>query len=244
MPVPVSGKPQTYIEPNRRRWLTRSKIKLTRESTGFTLEPATCSQIGNPDELEIFVRRRGTECYTLKYTVFDRIPSGGYEIRLDRAFLELPTGRYEFSFARDCAFCGSIEVELCDDCKIGQPKVNQLEGKPAKLFKEEPEGVSDIFNDIYECEFNLCTVMEADDTTVPLSKTDLDKLCAIVLCRPVQLVIHDGTKSETVEFAGCLDGKAVVTRCVNGGTPIKFPAGATMEFSWTPANVVAAVEGC
>ena len=101
-----------------------------------------------------------------------------------------------------------------------------------------------IFEHIQNFSARFCKIFDKDDVVLPLLPDDELRLCSEVLCKPVQLVITDGVKSETVLFVGCDSGVPVVERGQAGTEVVKFPAGATIQFSWTAANVVAECEGC
>jgi hypothetical protein len=90
----------------------------------------------------------------------------------------------------------------------------------------------------------ICRPFGPGDTVLPLLPADAARLCAVVLCHPVELVLDDGVQRETVEFSGCTAGVPIVRRGVSGTIALSFPRGSTLKFVWTVANVTAAAEGC
>jgi hypothetical protein len=238
-----SGKCAVDCGDSPRRWLSRQKFKVTRESPALDLKVNECLAADSDDMPDLYIRRRGQDNWLLRYPAFEMNDDGAFRFIFDSKYYTLPTGRYEAQVRVGCKICGSVEIDLTDKCRLSKTAGSMLEPFQPLIHSMEPPGVTDIFTDVSQFKAVTCAIVEPSDTTLPLKPADALKLCQAVLCRPVQLVLYDSTKQEVVEFAGCVDGVPVVTRGVDGACR-RFPSGAVIQFSWTEGNVVAACEGC
>lgn len=174
----------------------------------------------------------------LVYPAFRIDPAGRLAVRWDKHLHALPRGRYEVRVLVDGLVCGIFEIDKSYVCPIetGGAVSTELAEPPERGPK--PEGVSDMFDDIYDWTSTTTCQLGPGDTTV--SVKDADVLCGAVLCRQPELVITDGITREVVTFQGCVDGKLQIGR--GGANTIQ--AGAIIRFEWTAANTQAACEGC
>jgi hypothetical protein len=192
----------------------------------------------------MFIRRRGSEQWCLEYPAFEETDDGKFRFIFDYLYFRLKNGRYEARIRAGNSCCGSIELDLTTGCKIDQASVTAVEPNDPHIILEGPEGMSNIYDGVINFKAYLCRVMEPGDTTLPLRPEDAAKLCNASLCKPVQLVVFDPVKSETVEITGCVDGVPMVERCKAGTMARKFPVGSCVQFSWTSENVVNVMAGC
>lgn len=229
-----------------RRWLSRSKIRLTPESRSIVLSPAACGTTPGAGDVSIRIRRRGCDddCWLLSYPQFDTDERGRLRFILDSQLTALGEGRYEAEVMQGCDPCGSFEIILPPACGLDLHTAAAVPGETVKVINGSIPDVTDIFNAVNTLNASLCAVLEPTDTRIPLSQSDKDALCALTLCRGVELLLTDGVKSEFVLFEGCEGGEVTVTRGVAGSSPGRFPVGTELCFTWTSANVAAAAEGC
>lgn len=229
-----------------RKWLNRRKLHVTPETRAIVLEPSMCggnSVVGVT--LAMRIRRRGNdEPWLLEYPQFDTDLQGRPRFILDDKLTALQAGRYEVAVLRDCEVCGYFELVLDNPCPVDVGSADASYGETVKIVNGEIPDVTDVFQEINTLEINLCAVLEPDAVVLPLAQADKDALCALVLCRAVELMISDGVKSEIVSFSGCADGTVPVLRGQAGTSPARFPAGSDVCFTWTTNNVAAAAEGC
>ena len=242
---------QCCCDPEPRRWLSRVKIKATSDTASIVVPPS-CGASAHVAENTMYIRRRGECEFSLAYPAFDKDGAGAVRFILDSKFAVLPAGRYEAQLRQnkaagnqcDAVVCGSFEIVKPDFCDLKPISPQAVDSAVTVIHSGPIDGVTDVFDEISQFTAPTCKVMETGDDTLKLSDADKVRLCAITLCRPVQLVIFDGVKSETVEFAGCVGGEPVVTRAASSGSAQRFPVGSTVTFMWTTANVAAACEGC
>jgi hypothetical protein len=198
----------------------------------------------DPADVALQLRRRGRPDapWLLRYPALYRDADGTFVFRFDGLIYELDPGRYEAQLLNGDTPCGCLEIEVPRAC-LGVTRVT-----PVLLHgladPEAPSEIDDMFECLYSFTAETCRVFTPAETTIPLLPADIAKLCACVLCRPVELVIDDGVQRETVKFSGCVSGAPVVSRGASLTTPRTFPKGSTVKFVWTPANVSAACEGC
>ena len=231
--------------PTPRRWLNAPKLHISPEMRSIVLDRGACGVSSVSDEaISMMIRRKGQEEFILRYDSFDHDDHGRMRFVLDDNLFNLPAGRYEASLHQGCTHCSTFEIVLDEGCDVNVQSVQAVMGESYTIRNGEMDSVSDIFDCVNVFEAELCAVLEADATTIPLSNADRDNLCDCVLCRSVELVLDDGVKSEIVLFSGCSEGLVRVTRGVAGTSPRKFPVGTKLAFTWTPANVSAACEGC
>jgi hypothetical protein len=227
------------------------KITLTCDAHGVSFAPSVCGCPTDVRDIEGWVRRRGKGHWLLKYPAWDTDADGNVQFRFDSQFKSLKPGRYEFQIrVKDHGHqelcgpkqrpCGSAEITLKQSCPLDLSK-HQLVKKQAAASPARPAGVTSVFDAISTFTAPLCSLMDRGDTVLRLGAADLSRLCAIALCKPVQLTITDGFNSEVVTFSGCQSGSPVVVR---GSPQYKFPKNATVRFEWSPANVTAAMIGC
>ena len=228
-----------------RRWLGRPKITLGASDRSVVLSRGACGvSVVSDEDIAMMIRRRGQNDYLLEYPLFDTDDNNRLRFILDSKIHELPDGRYEAMIVQGCTTCGAFEIELDKDCDVDVNSVKTVEGKTFKIINGEADVATDIFNDINTLELQLCAILEADATTLPLSQSDKDTLCALVLCCAVELVVTDGVKSEIIAFEGCDSGNVTIRRGVAGTDVQRFPAGSDVCFTWTTNNILAAQEGC
>lgn len=228
-----------------RRWLSRPKLRISADQRSIVVGSRECGVSASSDEpIDMLVRRRGQDDYVLKYPAFDTDDQGRIRFILDNKLFALPEGRYEAAFVQGCTACAIFEIILDNSCDLDVRSVEAVKGQTVKIINGEIPEVTDIFDAINTLELQTCAVLETSSDQLPISQADKDTLCAIVLCCPVQLIVTDGVKSETIEFSGCNSGQVTIRRGVNGTTPSRFPSGSDVCFTWTPDNVRAAEEGC
>jgi hypothetical protein len=227
------------------------KLTLPCDAMGVAFAPTMC---GCPQDLKLLtgrVRRRGQAKWLLEYPAWDTDPEGNIQFRFDTQFKMLKPGRYEFQIqVKDSGThgacgptkrpCGSAEITLKQTCPINLTK-HALVKRDTSVYPPRPVGVTSVFDAIQTFSANLCALMDRGDSVLRLGAADMQRLCAITLCKPVQLVISDGINSEVVTFSGCTSGTPTVVR---GNPQYKFPRNATIKFEWTMANAVSAQTGC
>lgn len=103
-----------------------------------------------------------------------------------------------------------------------------------------------MFDTIVTFSGSLTAPMDHSDQVLPLCEDAKQQLCALSLCKPVQLMVYDNVRSELVEFSGCVGSNhnVVVQRGMGDTTPQRFPRGAKVKFVWSTDNVLRAKEGC
>jgi hypothetical protein len=220
------------------RFTRESRLRIDRcKVAGVRVELAAC----DVTEASMWIRRRGQDAWLLQYPAMAVDASGALVFRFDDLLLELAPGRYEAQIRVGCDPCGCLEVEVppgCAGVRAHTPLMYHTEVDP-----EGPED-ADMFEPLVSFSAELCRPLAPGDTALPLLPADAARLCAVTLCRPVQLVLDDGVQRETVEFSGCTAGVPTVRRGVAGTVALSFPKGSTLKFVWTEANVLAASEGC
>lgn len=249
-----------------RRWLSRSRMVVGPMTRAIVLGKDDCSLSNNTDPVEMFLTRRGAErqvgstrynengSFTgnrvtapppcLKMVAFDTDMEGRTRFNLDADFAKLKPGRYAAQVVQGCVTCFIFEIEIEKGCSVGVGSMSADAGVELVIHNGSLPNMTAIFDSLNTFTAKTCAVLEPGATVLPLKASDLAALCAVTLCRPVQLVIGDGVRTETVSFAGCTGNLATVTRGVAGSVPARFPVGTTVAFSWTNANVTAASEGC
>lgn len=231
-----------------RKWLGRPKLRLGASDRSIVIGTAECgvSEVST-DPVSIRIRRRGhrgDESWLLEYPAFDADFDGRTRFILDSQITALADGRYEAQVMQGCDVCGTFEIELDKSCALDVTSAATVRGEIAKVINGEIPNVTDIFQEINTLSVNTCAILEATDTRLPLAQADKDALCALVLCRGVELMLTDGVKSEVVLFSGCANGEVEVTRAQAGTSAARFPIGTDLCFTWTSNNVTAAAEGC
>jgi hypothetical protein len=171
---------------------------------------------------------------------------GAAVFMFDEIFFGMPSARYEAQI-RDTSvscgeYCGSLEIDLTAACKVRSAYTIPI-FEPL-IHSGELPNVPNVFGDLVNFKATLCSVFDCPSTELPLKAEDAAKLCSVVLCCPVQLMIYDSAKSEIVEFSECSGGVPIVKRAVDGNGCKKFLAGATVQFTWTGDNVSRTCEGC
>lgn len=223
------------------------------ETAGFVTSRYRCGCTKSMDieRLWAYVRRLGQCEWFVRYPAWGTTDDGRVEFRIDDTLLEQPSGRYEVEFRYvaegGCSsfICGRIQIVVppwCGKINKVQPvkarRVHYPEDKPAQVT--EPH----MYSEVQSFTATLCAVIDVGVTTLPLSPADIAALCAITLCKPVELVLDDGVNTELVSFSGCVSGAVVVQRGVSGTTQKKFPKGTSVYFRWTNNNVANVLAGC
>lgn len=240
--------PERHAAQQARKWLNRRNLHVTADTRAIVLRPDTCGvSVVSTDPVTLRIRRRsqrGDAPWLLEYAQFDKDNEGRLRFIIDDKLFALSDGRYECVVMQGCDTCQHFQLVLDKRCTIAVGSLDAVDGETVKIVNGEIPNVTDIFQTINTLELNLCAVLEPDVNVLPLSQSDKDAMCALVLCRAVELMISDGVKSEVVSFSGCTDGNVVVARGQAGTSPARFPAGSELCFTWTTNNVVAAAEGC
>jgi hypothetical protein len=239
VPIPVAeGTTSCCPGKGVRRWMTRESCEVSDK------QPVVVLSDNGADDLSLFIRRRGKDAWLFEYPVWDR-EDGRAVFRLDSQFLTAKAGRYEAELRSGCAVCHTFELVLSAPCDTRPTIVCPEAADRLVLHTEKPEGLTVVvFESIQNFCATFCDTLEKDEDVLPLSAEDKDFLCEQVLCKPVELVVSDGYKTETVLFSGCEAGEPVVERCRAGTQLRRFPRGAKVCFSWTAYNVTAECEGC
>ena len=225
-------------------------ITICRRTLSVRVPVSWCGCAGEtPANLRMWLRRYGDLHHTANYPVFDTLPDGSMDFRLDKALLGAASGLYEVIMAPDQASAlevgarVSANLMLKDDTpQWGRTQRVDLDcSETGACVAPPPEGISDMFDHLT----SFCGVITAElsdtDTTIPMSSAHQAVLCNTPICRPVQLELWDGVNNEIVTFSACSAGTVVVQR----GTPrFKFPKGSHLRFRWTQDNVTNASAGC
>jgi hypothetical protein len=249
-----------------RRWMSRARMVVGPSTKAIVLGRNACSEAAGTEPIELFLHRRGTErsgaaerysengsflgnriippTPCAKLVAFDTDMEGRVRFMLDDAFTRLPPGRYAAQVMQGCKVCFIFEIAIERKCTVSVSSMDAVSGEDMVIHNGSLPNMTAIFDSLNTFTAKTCRILEPGATQLPLSSADIARLCAVTLCRPVQLLIGDGVKTETVSFAGCAGGVATVTRGVAGSSPARFPVGARVAFSWTDANVAAASEGC
>lgn len=232
---------------NPRLWANVPKVALTPKSPMLRVGPVVG---GHPPVA--FVRRRGRPEYLLRYDTFET-DTRGHLFFFDHLLFTQPPGRYAIEVwhgdtrnPMTCdigRLCARFEVDL-GGCELDPCAVEIVEPDNIIIRKGEIAVATPIFDVIRNFEVKTCGDTAAGDPNIPLSAADRAALCNMVLCRPVELRIHDGVRSELVRFMGCTSATPRFERNADGEGTRKFPKGATLTFNWTEANILAATEGC
>ena len=183
--------------------------------------------------------RGGRRAPLLSYPAFRIDEYGRLAVRWDQHLHALPVGRYAANVLVDGVVCGIFEIDktYCCPLDVRDAQSADLVNPPARQPK--PEGVTDVFDAIYDWTSTTTCQLNPGDTTVAVA--DSGALCDTVLCRQPQLVITDGVTREVVTFVGCIGENRLELERSGANT---IQAGAIIRFEWTPDNVVAAAEGC
>jgi len=216
-------------------------VVIKADTPALTLSPTSCNAAA-PEDVDLYIRRRGDDCWRVRYPVFDIDENGNYVVIFDEHLFNLPGGRYEAQVRVGCDPCNSFEIILPDGCGAGFVEPAAVRGFTPVIHTEEPPCMTDMFQDLYDFSAELDMILERGVNELTLCGADIEKMCAAAGCCPVELVIYDGIKSEVVTFVGCDDGVPQIER---GANQMRFPIGSTVAFSWTPNNVnVACQDGC
>lgn len=236
-----------------RAWLQARKVRLTPESNALRVPRSSC---GYGESAPVaYVRRRGSDVYLLRYLTYDTEADGSYLFVFDKLLFALPPGRYaveiwqgDMPSLHDCStgrICGQFEVEIDGPCTVDVNLIEALESRRPHIRKGNLDVSNPIFDPIKDFSAQTCAVLGRTDTAIPLKTADKAALCAMVLCRAVELRLCDGVRVETVRFNGCTaDGEPEFVRAIDGEGPYRFPKGSTLTFDWTENNITAACEGC
>lgn len=208
--------------------------------TCFPLAVCECGDQPDISALTARIRRRGQCDWLLEYPAWD-CSDCGVEFRWDSQLLSLPKGRYELHFFEGGECCGLVELSIGRKCAVNAKSFTALKQQRTNYALTAPTGVHPVFDDIAGFTANLCSVFDKGDTLLPLCQPDIDRLCAISLCKPAEIEVNDGYNSELVTFTGCTAGAVLVTR---GSPRYKFPKGSVVRFVWSTANVQAACSPC
>jgi hypothetical protein len=195
-----------------------------------------------PQEIELWVRRRGCEKWLARYGVWDTDEDGRLLVALDAVFFRQPFGRYEGEVRHSGCPVGSIELDY------RRPRV--VLGRPVAVprvvpaFPTDPIGVTPMYRDLVTFSTQVLAPLEACDEIPLLCDDAYHVLARAVLCKPVELVLSDGCRYEIVQFSGVKLGEVILTRGQSDTRPVRFPRGATLTFMWTSTNVANAAMGC
>jgi hypothetical protein len=237
--------------PRTRRFID-NKLDICSDTMATCFPPTCCtfSYAADISKLQAWVRPRGTSTWQLTYTAFDRDDMGRVCFRWDNKIFELGKARLEVEFRETLTpspsytykVCGVMELRITDTCVISLHNgVNVSYVEPPPPATNTPSGVTDVFDTLIGFKGTLCSILEPSAIYLSLCPSDVEALCAAMLCRPAQLQVSDGVNVEYVYFSGCIEGLAYVVR---GEVPRRFPVGSQVTFTWTPDNITAATEGC
>lgn len=238
--VPCGEQPEPCV-PTYRAIRTHIALDIRDAGTCFPLKVCGCGST-SPDlyQLKVRFRRRGQCIWLLEYPAWD-ISDCGIEFRWDLQLHRLKPGRYEAQFYYGDRPCGLVEMQIGGECPLSVDTFTTLRARDTRYPTASPPGAYPVFDEIVGYTAKLCSVLNRGDTLIPLCQPDIDRLCAISLCKPVQLQITDGYNSELVTFTGCTNGAVIVTR---GSPQHKFPTGSTVQFVWSADNARAACSPC
>lgn len=195
------------------------------------------------------IRKRGfshkPHPFLLEYKAF-AVEGASIIFRFDSQTERLPPSRYEAVLLDGCKECGSFELKVTDRCAVSLRSHSVLPYHGVAPQTRRPEGANAMFDTLAGFEVTSCAVYEVGGTGLPLSATDRAALCAklVGVCRPVELVIDDGVNREVVLVSGCTSGIPNIQRAQGTSRQHRFPAGTTIRFEWTMANVAAMAAGC
>jgi hypothetical protein len=225
----------------------RAKHSITKDTAATCFRPSDCRYTARGrklEELEAWVRPRGTLVWRLAYPAFDRDDDGNICFRWDHHLFALGAKRLEVEF-RECGEpCGVVELRIRQDCLIDRNAATNVERRDFCPPLVAPGEITNVFDAVVQFTGFLGAVLESGATVLKLCPPDRQRLCSVNLCRPVELAIDDGVNGEIVRFVGCTNGLPIIERGVDGTVPRRFPAGARVRFVWTSGNVLAAQEGC
>lgn len=225
----------------------RTRHEIT-PSTAATCFPAASCRLRAPGaklaEIEAWVRPRGSLVWVLSYPAFDRDDTGRICFRWDSQLFDLGAKRLEVEFRQCGQPCGVVELRIRAGCALDPAQAVHVERRPYCDPVAAPGEATAVFNEIAGFQTTLCAVLEPSGGTLKLCGGDARKLCAMTLCRPVELILDDGVNHEIVLFSGCTGETLEIQRGMGGTTAKRFPVGTTLRFGWTQANVLAAQEGC
>jgi hypothetical protein len=221
------------------------------QSPAIKLDLNDCSK--DLPDMTMYVRRRGLRCgavdhdWLLKYEAFERTIDGQLVFLFDDKIFDLPPGRYEGQVRYGCRPCGSVELDMSENCSFKPAGVTAVdEYKPLRLAR--PEGIDDMYDAILDFKVTLCGILEEGETVLPQLKqpADVAVLCAAfeTMCKAPELKLYDTTKHEIIKLVGCENGRLVVERGQADTLARRFPTGSCLEFAWTSTNVKNATEGC
>ena len=193
------------------------------------------------DDLNLFIRRRGTQQWLIRYPAWELKDDGRVCFMFDSQF---PTkdGRYEAEIRYNDVVLGIIELHVPRRALVADKDVQPMRQRHFQA-PPKPQGVTDMYEPIESFQAHLCAILEPENTVLPISDDLKAQLCSLTLCRPAQLVINDGVHREIVEWR-CDAGEVILERGKGGTVPQRFPAGAVIRFEWTEANVTNAMQGC
>lgn len=220
------------------------RIKLPCDAPGVSFPLTECGNTCDADikKLSGWVRRLGQTPWLVKYPAWDFDDRKRVMFRFDPHLWKQPPGRYEFQLRRDdCVPLCRAELVLKRECPLDLSNGALIKAAPARHFPLKPSGVLPVFDAISTFTAELCRVWERGSSVLPLSPADATTLCAVVICKPVELVVSDGVNSEVVLYTGCVAGVPQIAR---SGPQFKFPKGSSIAFQWTPANVAASLTPC
>jgi hypothetical protein len=243
--IPPCGFP---IEPDRSfvcgpNYISEFKRMTLAQCTQGLIFPV-CEADAELKDIAGYFTRRGTHHAVLKYPAFDITPSGA-SFRFDSKLNTLKRGRYLFTVKhKDCQVCAEIEIDITKSCVVKDIMPTLVKALAPLPKIDAPQGATPMYDAISTLNIELCSPLIEGQATLPISITDAAALCAIVLCKPVELVISDGVNREIVEFSGCAGGIPALSRAKAGTAQAKFPKGSSVSFYWTQANTVRAMGGC
>lgn len=239
--------------PLRRGYAPDKVVKVCQTDARLLAPVGDCLCAGDPKltypkRLVLQLKRKGADAWQIEYPAFD-VEDGWIDFRLDRLFLESCPGRYDARLLMDKCECGTFSVELTTPrCSVDAGQLVTERRKEPRFSIEYPPGVTDMFDTIVTFSGFLVRPLERSDQLLPLCEDGRSQLCALDLCKPVQLLISDGVHEELVEFEKCEEHggvkQPVVKRGMGDTQPYRFPRGALVKFVWSTDNVLRAREGC
>jgi hypothetical protein len=233
-PEPCAPKPKAPPAPP-----IKARIKLDCGAAGVSFPAALCGCAGLPaiEGIDALVRRRGQECWQLKYPAWELTEGGRVAFRFDALFAALTPGRYELQLRKDETPCGSVELDLRAACPADVASPEVVRASSVK-WPKAPSGVHPVYADYVGWSAELCTILEKGSSVLPLCQEGITQLCGKTACKPVELVLSDGVSTEIVAYLGCVGGVPQIDR----PNPNKrFPMGSIVSFEWTNANATNAL---
>ena len=175
----------------------------------------------------------------LRYPAFRVDEHGRIAVRWDQRLHALPRGRYVAQVIIDGLVYGMFEVDKTYAAVLDVAAMASTDMVQPPPRGDKPEGLTDMFDEIYTWSSVTTCQLNAGDTVVRVK--DAAQLHNAVLCKAPQLVITDGVTREVLQLISATSAQELAVER-SGATPIQ--AGSIIRFEWTPGNIALAVEGC